>query len=353
MRYPQNLQENGTIGFLAPSFGCATQPYKAAFENSLKKWETLGYRTKLGPNCFLAEGVGISNTTEKCGQEVMAMFTDTESDILISCGGGELMCGILDHVDFEKLSKADPKWYLGYSDNTNLTFLLTTLCDTASVYGPCAAAFGMEPWHPSLQDTLDLLTGEKSQVTGYPLWEKESLKDEDHPLEPYHVTEPNETEIYIPAEDGTLQKVSMQEAGNVKITGRLLGGCLDCLQVLCGTKYDKVAAFADKYAEDGILWYLESCDLNVFGIRRALWQLQHSGWFQNVKGFLIGRPANGEGFMGLDFEAAVLEVLKEYQVPVFLKVDIGHVAPMMPIMNGSLGTVSVKEEKLSLQMDRV
>lgn len=353
MRYPKDLQKNGAIGFLAPSFGCATQPYKAAFENSLKKWENLGYRTKLGPNCFSAEGVGISNTTEKCGQEVMDMFADTEVDILISCGGGELMCGILDHVDFVKLAKEDPKWYLGYSDNTNLTFLLTTLCDTASIYGPCAAAFGMEPWHTSLQDTLDLLTGEKSSVDGYELWEKESLKDEEHPLEPYHVTEPNEMAIYIPSEDGRLVSIDRENADQIVLSGRLLGGCLDCLQVLCGTRYDKVKEFNHNYEQDGIIWYLESCDLNVFSIRRALWQLKNSGWFSNTKGFLIGRPANGEGFMGLDFEAAVLEILKEYKVPVFLKVDIGHVAPMMPIINGSLGIVGMNQGKLHIEMKRV
>ena len=61
----------------------------------------------------------------------------------------------LPYVDFEKIKEAKPKWYLGYSDNTNMTFLLTTLCDVASIYGPCAAAFGMEPWHPAIQDAFD------------------------------------------------------------------------------------------------------------------------------------------------------------------------------------------------------
>lgn len=50
--------------------------------------------------------------------------------------------------------------------------------------------------------------------------------------------------------------------------GRLLGGCLDCLVNLVGTGYDKVAAFVEKYKEDGIIWFLESCDLNVFSIAR-------------------------------------------------------------------------------------
>ncbi len=41
MRYPKFLPEKGTIGFVAPSFGCATEPYYTAFLNAQKnfrKW---------------------------------------------------------------------------------------------------------------------------------------------------------------------------------------------------------------------------------------------------------------------------------------------------------------------------
>ena len=29
--------------------------------------------------------------------------------------------------------------------------------------------------------------------------------------------------------------------------------------------------------------FFESCDLNVFSIRRAMWQMDNAGWFENVK----------------------------------------------------------------------
>lgn len=92
----------------------------------------------------------------------MTSLCSDKSDVLISCGGGELMCEVLDYVDFDRIRKAEPKWYMGYSDNTNLVFLLTTLCDTAAVYGPCAGSFSMEPWHESIQDALDLLRGKEA-----------------------------------------------------------------------------------------------------------------------------------------------------------------------------------------------
>ena len=43
----------------------------------------------------------------------------------------------------------------------------------------------------------------------------------------------------------------------------LLGGCMDCLVNLTGTKYDKVVEFTERYREDGIVWFLEACDIFV------------------------------------------------------------------------------------------
>ena len=167
---------------------------------------------------------------------------------------------------------------MGYSDNTNLIFLLATLTDTAAIYGPNAGAFGMEPWHASIQDAYELLQGKKFEMQNYPMWEKESLKDEEHPLAAYHVTEP------------FVLHTNKKEGKSFKIEGRLLGGCLDCLSHLRGTKFDKVKEFNQKYEDDGILWFLESCDLNVFEMRRTLWSLKQAGWFDTCRGFLIGRP---------------------------------------------------------------
>ena len=362
MRYPKYLQKNGTIGFLAPSFGCAIEPYKSAFQNALKKWGGMGYGIKLGPNCYAGEGVGISNTPEKCGQEVMEMFLDQEADCLISCGGGELMCEILPYVDFDKLAKAEPKWFMGYSDNTNLIFLLATLADTASVYGPCAATFGMEPWHESVADAFAVLTGEKQKLRGYDLWEKESLKSPENPYAPYNVTEERVIRCFwgrdelVVGENGYFADCKLIEQnagvtnGVLKFSGRLLGGCMDCLVNLLGTRFDKTKEFVEKYKEDGIIWFLEACELNVFSIRRAMWQMEEAGWFQYVKGFLIGRPMNGEAMMGLDVYGAILEVAARKNVPVIMDMDLGHVAPMMPIVVGSLADVTVQGNDIEVSM---
>ena len=219
MKYPKHIQRGGTIGFVAPSFGCQIEPYYTAFGNAQKKFREMGYQLQLGPNCYAGEGIGISNTPEKCGQELTDYYCSPENDCLISCGGGELMCETMSHVDFERLQAAEPKWYLGYSDNTNMTYLLATICDTASVYGPCAAAFGMEPWHASLKDAFGILTGETKEVHGYDKWEKESLKNEEQPLLPYNTTESRVLKKY-------LGRQTAEEEPEIRFSGRLLGGLI-------------------------------------------------------------------------------------------------------------------------------
>lgn len=351
MRYPKNLPANGTIGFVAPSFGCQIEPYKSGFGNAQKKFVSMGYQLQLGPNCYEGCGIGISNTPEKCADELMTYYCSEENDCLISCGGGELMCEILPHMDFDKLKEAAPKWYLGYSDNTNMTYLLATLCDTAAVYGPCAAAFGMEPWHPAIQDAFHVVTGAVKTVRGYDKWERESLKNEENPLVPYHVTEPRVLKSYLGRKE-YLWDESVKgsgEAERIMFRGRLLGGCMDCLVNLLGTRFDKTKEFVEKYKDDGIIWFLEACELNVFSIRRAMWQMEQAGWFEHVKGFLIGRPMNfGQEMMGLDAYQAVLEVAGRKNVPVIMDVDIGHLPPMMPIVVGSVGEVTVKGNDITI-----
>jgi muramoyltetrapeptide carboxypeptidase LdcA involved in peptidoglycan recycling len=400
MRYPEFLKPGGTIGFIAPSYGCATEPYVTCFAAALERFRTMGYGTLTGPNCYLAKGVGKSNSPEECGREIDMFFTDNAAkggtgvpgncgvggavnfsaggpdgrggvDAVISCGGGETMCEDLPYVDFEAIAASRPRWFMGYSDNTNLTFTLPVLCDTAAVYGPNAPTFGMKDWHASIDDAFALLTGRKLTFEGFPAWEKESLRSEDDPFAPLNLTEPSLTRVAVPGNaagdgcangncvigDGCLNGVAIGSgasgvrfASTASFSGRLIGGCLDCLSVLCGTRFDKVKDFYERYKGDGLVWFLEACDLGTMGIRRALWQLREAGWFNGASGFIFGRPlmlALGNDPEGL--QEAVLAPLEGLGVPIVLDADIGHTAPSMPLISGAFANVKAGPGQLIVE----
>ena len=209
-------------------------------------------------------------------------------------------------------------------------------------------------------------------MQGYDKWERESLEEEEeNPCASYHLTETSVIKYYMP--DGrtnveSLKKAHLRYAGErdavemriganeaetvINFSGRLLGGCMDCLVNLLGTQYDQVTAFTERYKEDGIIWFLEACDLNLMGIRRAMWQMEHAGWFQHCKGFLIGRPRIGMGVeeFGIDEYQAVCEMLYSYQVPVLMDLDIGHLPPSMPLLCGSMARVTCDGKTYRVEM---
>ena len=338
MRYPKSLQKGGRIGFIAPSFGCSIQPYETRFNNALKTFHNLGYKTIEGPNARAGKGIGISNTPMACGAEVNDFFINDRSDVIISCGGGELMCEDLPYIDFVSIKKATPKWYLGYSDNTNLTFTLPTICDIAAIYGPCASDFGMSPWHESIEDAFKVLTGEKTSFSNYDGWEIDWPEGETNPLAPFSITQ-----LYSQVIFG---------ADEVHLEGRLIGGCMDVLENIIGTPFDYVSDFNERYREDGIIWFLESCDLNVMSIRRTLWHMKQAGWFKYVNGFLIGRPLKyDDEFDGFRPHEAVTGVLSDFGVPIVMDIDLGHLSPQIPFVSGGYGHVDAVGNKFGIKYD--
>ncbi|MBO4266712.1 MAG: LD-carboxypeptidase [Lachnospiraceae bacterium] len=356
MNYPKFLNPGGRIGFIAPSFGCATEPYRSDLDSALCELKKMGYKTVLGPNCYSDDGIGISNTPKKCADEVMDFFTNDRSDVIISCGGGELMCEILPFVDFDAIASSDPKWFMGYSDNTNLTFLLNTLCDRASIYSVCASKFAASH-HVCVDDAFDVLCGKKLTVSNYDKWFKDHY---DKPSDEEEAPErPAPLETYVNEKTGDVYDVCKYRqflymgenaADSTEFSGRLIGGCMDCLINLVGTKFDRAADFSERYKDDGIIWFLESCDLNVMSIRRALWQMENAGWFRNVRGFLIGRPLRFDDTFGdFDHYDAVLGILGKLGVPILMDLDIGHQFPQMPVISGAYANVNASGNSFNME----
>ena len=87
--------------------------------------------------------------------------------------------------------------------------------------------------------------------------------------------------------------------------------------------------------------YLEVAEDEAFTACRHLHALRLAGWFDHASAVLVGRtnaPASDGGFTQRD---AVVDALGMLDVPVVLDLEIGHVPPHLPLVNGATARVVV------------
>lgn len=350
MRRPGSIKPGDTIGMVAPSYGAGTEPYITRFASAIRQFEERGYKIVCADSCYKTDGLGISTNPRDAAADVMKFYLDDKIDALIAVGGGELMNETISCMDFAKLGQADPKWFMGYSDNTNMIFPMATLCDVQGIYGPCACGFG-KPWEDTEKAAIALLEGTCFTVKGHEKFERpdcyEGVEEAD-PLAKYVLTDPKILRSYLPEGKSLVLTKGDEE---ISFGGTLLGGCLDILENLSGTRFDGVKRFVQR--GEKIVWVLEACDLSPMAIRRSIWHLKIQGWFDTAAGFLIGRPlaAFEQDQLGVDAYNAVTDMVEDLGVPVIMDCDIGHISPTIPLIIGSQAEVSVKGNDLTVRME--
>lgn len=335
--YPEFLKKNTIIGVTAPSDGNKKDTDFIRLDNGKSQLKKRGYSVIETSN--VRDSInGRSSDAKTRARQLMELISNDDVKWIVSAAGGDYLLEILPYVDFNKI-KNNPKWFQGYSDNTGLTYTITTICDLATVYSNNFNDFGMANWHKSLENNLKIIEGKESIQTSF-----------DYFQDGFHTRETG-------LEDYILEKPVFWKNiySNDKITlkGRLLGGCLDVLISLVGTRYDQTEKFLEKYKEDGILWYLESFALTAESLTLALWQLKEAGWFQYTKGFVFGRPTFYDEEIGSSYKEVVHSVLGNFNVPILLDGDIGHKPPQMTMINGALTTISWEKGKAQMSFEFV
>jgi muramoyltetrapeptide carboxypeptidase LdcA involved in peptidoglycan recycling len=187
-------------------------------------------------------------------------------------------------------------------------------------------------------DAINLL--EKCDI-GYEFTQKSFNK--------YQVEEFDTIEERVKKGYNLTQKVeykSLNNKNDISFSGRILGGCVDVISIILGTKYDNTLNYIDS-CEEGIIWYLDNCELSSMELYRRLWKMKELGWFKNANGFLIGRTSAVK-IDYFSFEDALKRALGDLEVPIIYDVDIGHVSPQFIIINGSYAKFEYKDSKGTL-----
>lgn len=334
MIYPKFLKENDLISVPAPSNGANCEQDINRYKNAKLKLEELGYKIKLSKNIFNSK-MARSADAKTRAEELNEMIED-ESSLILCAAGGEFLVEILPYVKFEKILN-NPKWIEGFSDPTGILFPLTTKYDIATIYGSNFKSFGMQEYHKSLNDNLEILKGNLIEQESFDLYEDERA-EKITGLEGYNLT----------------NKVEWKTINNeeVNITGRIIAGCLDIIMELAGTKYDGVKEFNERYKQDGIIWCFDNCELSKEELILSLWKLNELEYFKYTKAIIFGR--NGRDVSGLDYDMEHTikdSVISKLNIPIIYDADISHKGPSMIIINGSIVTVQAKNGKGKIKFE--
>ena len=122
------------------------------------------------------------------------------------------------------------------------------------------------------------------------------------------------------------------------MSGRLIGGCIETVCNLAGTRYGDVASFGRQHADDGLIVYVEAGGDEAATICRNLHGLRLAGWFDDARAVLVARTSAPDKPQMTQREA-VLDALAPLGLPLVFDVEIGHVPPHLPLVNGALATV--------------
>ena len=337
MIYPKFLKKENCVGVPAPSSGAYNDLYINRYDNAKKKLIQKGYKVILSKNINKSDKCRSASEKERA-EELNEMIESKDIDFIICAAGGEFLVEILPYVNFEKLVE-NPKFIQGFSDPTGILFPITTKYDIATIYGSNFGDYGAEIDDKSIIDNLHIISGDIISQSNYEMYENER-GFRCSGLEGYNFT--------------TKVEWKTLDENAVSIKGRIIGGCLDIISEIAGTKYDGTIDFCEKYKKDGIIWYFDNCELSMEELIRTLWKLNELDYFKYVKGFIFGRNGAENTCLGYTMKEALEDsVISKKNVPIIYDADISHKGPCLTIINGAVATINSKDGNGNIQFELI
>ncbi|MCH6268026.1 S66 family peptidase [Neobacillus citreus] len=323
------LKKGATIGVTAPSSGVPVNLHDVV-KQACSRLEQKGFQTICGETVWTQDKAKSALAITRAA-ELNAMLSDAEIDLILPPWGGELLAEILEYINFENIKN---KWVLGYSDTSALLLAITLKTGIATAHGTNLVDIRGEYWDETTamwENVLSTPSGGSVLQHSSPLYQKEWQHDNPSPCV-FHLTE--ET------------RWKTTSSSTVKISGRLLGGCVDIIRHLVGTPYGDVQSFRKQHIPgEPIIWYLENCELSTTDLRRSLVQMKLAGWFDNCSGLLFGRSSANMPVENYTIEDVYLDLAEDLQIPIVYDIDCGHVPPQITFINGAFAEVEVEEGK--------
>jgi len=303
MIYPNFLKKNDLIGITALSSGCSDSidEMNKAVANLEKHFKVLTTNNVYGNYI-------VSGTKEERLNELNDLLKE-DIKLLQIARGGDFLYEILDGVPYEEIINRK-LLVQGYSDPTSLLYILTTKYDLVTIYGLNGKSYdgNLEKYQ---LNNLEILKGN--------LIEQKSFDNE-----------------------------SISLNGDFESSGIIIGGSLEVLKNIIGTKYDNTNNFLEKYKDQKIIWYFDIYNMNPIDVYITLLQFRDAGWFKYSDTFLIGKVLIKQSEDIMTYTDAYKKALVGN---VLYDTNIGHVKPMFTIINGSFVDVVCYDNKIVLKQN--
>jgi muramoyltetrapeptide carboxypeptidase LdcA involved in peptidoglycan recycling len=334
---PPCLKPGDTLATVSLSRGMAAEvPHRYAAGKSQFE-QAFDVQLVEAPNSHRGSDYLYRNPQARADDLIWAL-TDEEVAGIITNIGGDDSVRILPFLR-EGVIAENPKVFLGMSDSTiqHVAFLNEGV---VSFYGP------------------SVLTGlaENRGIHPYTL---EAVRRALFTAEPYGALSPSPewTEHFLDWNNPDNQDVPrvyesnpgwhwLQEGSPAE--GRLVGGCIEVLEMLKGTRW---WPSADVWT--GAILYFETSDADpeLWLIEEWLRNYAMQGILQQAVGMLWGRPMRFSLEKKLNFFAGIQKILAEIDredMPVVADLDFGHTSPIGVIPNGCLARIESENRTITV-----
>ena len=299
--FPASLKKGDKIAVISP----AGSVEESQLQNGLNLIRTRGYEPVLGKNLYtkFSKGYNYAGTEKERISDMNWALNDPEISAVWASRGGYGCQHLMGHLKLSEFRK-NPKWYIGYSDNTVIqSYLLKN--NFASIHAQTikTSGFGVTPEGYDL--TFDILKGK------FPKY--------------------------------SIQNNSFNKSGTAD--GELVGGNLALIYALLGTKYS--FDFKDK------ILFIEDIGEKFYALDRMIMSLELAGVFRKIKGLIVGGMTLMEDEKeNMNYEESfdefsyqlIAERISKYDFPVIFGFPNGHIYDNRPIIIGAEISMKVGEK---------